>query len=505
MQTVKGLKVIRFVWLVGMCGFAVLALAGWTLSSSQMIGHSPELVESLPLIQVDEAHRLGFTGEGVGVAIIDIYDPNPNDPCKSTHGLWIEGLVQGVAPDAEIKRFAINTVPSQAGSKACYIMDSAEIKLALQNILDHHEEWNIQVVNLSWGGGHHKRICGGERDLVSVLIRELNAEGITVVAASGNAGWTDAMLWPACMPETISVSASFDYDGDYLEQTTLCAQTPIIDTMTCYGNSASFLDVVAPGSRASVHSGLSGLGTSASTAYVSGVIALLLQSKPGLPSNEVRHYLADTGETIKDHRNGLSFPRINALNAIQAATELEETLNPAPTNSIQKGDLNQDNILNQSDYLILLYALGGIKSLDDTQRDLADVMAPCDATPNWADYYRLKDIVAGNAESQCDTSDDLEPASAPTPLQITTHAAYQTSNALTFTLNGFGISSAQVMVYDLNGRMLLSNALNPGQSMRWTLDSTDGSQIANGVYLVVWDIRGDNQHRRIIQKIAVIR
>lgn len=278
---------------------------------------APELRESLPLLHADQVHRLGITGKGVSVAVIDIFSPNPSDPCSLAHGVWIEGLIHGVAPDARILRYDVRTAPSGTPN-SCYIMSSNDIKSALRGILADHAMLGIGVVNLSWGGGQFTSPCQPRNNETTKLIQSLVKAGVSVVAAAGNEGLSNALIWPACMPEVISVGASFDYTSDQPERVLGCSKLPVTDEITCYTNTASFLDVVAPGSRASVPDGPSGLGTSASTAYVSGAIALLLQGAPQLTPDQVRAALVQTGKPVRDERNGLAFPRVDALAALQS-------------------------------------------------------------------------------------------------------------------------------------------------------------------------------------------
>ena len=336
--------------------FSILLLA-WLLSLS-VIGlnalprpaqalpvAAPELSETLPLLHADQVHQLGITGKGVTVAVIDIFSPNPNDPCSLAHGVWIEGLIHGVAPDARILRYDVHTAPSGAPN-TCYIMSSSDIKGALRSILAEHERLGIRVVNLSWGGGQFTSPCQLRNNETTKLIQALVKEGVAVVAAAGNEGWSNALIWPACMPEVISVGASFDYASDQPERVLSCSKRPALDELTCYTNTASFLDVIAPGSRASVPDGPSGLGTSASTAYVTGVIALLLQSAPQLTPERVRATLAQTGKPIRDERNALTFPRVDALAAVQSVDPAQTgeivtsdaSLNPSALQLVLRGD-----------------------------------------------------------------------------------------------------------------------------------------------------------------------
>ncbi len=461
----------------------------------------PELSEGLPLIHADAAHRIGFTGKGVGVAVVDIFEPNTNDPCKSVHGLWIEGLVRGVAPDANIKRFNIGTVPSNT-TKTCYIMDYRDINKSLEDILARHETLGIQVVNLSWGGGKHFRPCGNERSQTSHLIRGLVEAGLIVISASGNEGYADALIWPACMPEVISVGATFDYTSDGLERSASCVKQPIVDDVTCYSNTAPFLDVLAPGSRASVNENLSGLGTSASTAYVSGIVALMLQAKPGLTPELVREYLVSGGKTVKDDRTGLSFPRVDAIQTLNAI------LPNAPLNDydhVRKGDVNLDGSVDWSDISDLMGNLENLNTFDEVQNFAADVAQPCNQLPTPEDLHHLRLMVTGNVEPQCQSADNsLDRASEPLLVQ-----AIQTSfylNWIEFNVQGTGIDFTRLSVYSLSGERLFDSGVNIHPSLRWDMLDQQGRRIANGVYLVVIHAYGGSgEHISKIQKLAIIQ
>jgi hypothetical protein len=83
------------------------------------------------------------------------------------------------------------------------------------------------------------------------------------------------------------------------------------------------VDLLAPGSRIT-GAGLGGslatyVGTSQASPTAAGVAALMLQADPGLGPAQIEQLLKTTGVPLVDSKNGLSFPRINALAAVQAA------------------------------------------------------------------------------------------------------------------------------------------------------------------------------------------
>jgi hypothetical protein len=54
-----------------------------------------------------------------------------------------------------------------------------------------------------------------------------------------------------------------------------------------------------------------------------GVAALLLQAKPGLTPDQIAAALKSTGAPVTDHKNGRTFPRIDAKAALGVAGSAE--------------------------------------------------------------------------------------------------------------------------------------------------------------------------------------
>lgn len=149
------------------------------------------------------------------------------------------------------------------------------------------------VINLSLGG-----------DTGSTTVRNAigyaMAEGVTVVAASGNDDATE-VSFPARYPEVIAVGA-IDSDNEVAD----------------FSNHGPNLDVVAPG--VDVWSPIPGgwgskQGTSMAAPFVSGVAALLLSRNPDMTALEVDAYLAhiaeDTETPSEDGHGVIRFPRLH--------------------------------------------------------------------------------------------------------------------------------------------------------------------------------------------------
>ncbi|WP_404459570.1 S8 family peptidase [Sutcliffiella horikoshii] len=189
---------------------------------------SPAMFDSAPFIGSDEAWDLGFTGEGVKVAIIDTgvdythpdlapnfgeylgwdfvdndADPQetfPGDPrgAATTHGSHVAGTVaangqiKGVAPDATLLAYRV-LGPGGSGSTENVV---AAIERAVQDGAD--------VMNLSLGNS-----LNAPDWATSIALDQAMAEGVVAVTSNGNAGpnnWTVGS--PGTSREAISVGAT---------------------------------------------------------------------------------------------------------------------------------------------------------------------------------------------------------------------------------------------------------------------------------------------------------
>jgi len=138
-------------------------------------------------------------------------DDDPSDPNRgSPHGTAVAGLIAsrdpehpGVAPGAEIAALRVFGDDGRGSFEA--------IANALQWVVDHHDEHNISVVNISISDGGNFRppfLPSNPTALrVGGLIRDLVALDIPVVSAAGNAfAGRQGMGFTAIVKETISVS-----------------------------------------------------------------------------------------------------------------------------------------------------------------------------------------------------------------------------------------------------------------------------------------------------------
>jgi len=301
----------------------VLLVAGFsTLANAQSLSEDhrlqPHLRESLPLISADRVWaELGITGKGVSVVVIDDVSAANNDQrCAQLHGLPVSEIVRAVAPDAIVLTFDVAAV-WDSDAQGCVF---ANVEDGLRWAMRIASEQNVRVVNLSFGGDALPSPCGHLGGGPTEIDR-LSQAGVALVAAAGNDGLATAITAPACLPQVISVGATYDTSGQKI-QSEICSEIATVDWLACYSNRAPFLDVVAPGTTISTPSDPRFGGTSAATPLVAGVIALMFSANPNLTPEQVRTILRETGDPAYDPKNNAYFPRVNAYRAVQAALNL---------------------------------------------------------------------------------------------------------------------------------------------------------------------------------------
>ena len=276
----------------------------------------------------------GYTGAGVGIAVIDsgIADaadfgarvvrvklPGQSEAPADTigHGTFVAGVAAGasttgqyvgIAPRATL--YAINVARPTGG---VYTSDVIE---AIDWVLAHHKEHNIRVVNLSFSQVSPSSYLTSALD---AAVERLWRAGVVVVASAGNLGEDSAVYAPANDPFIITVGAldpndTLAADDDQLAEwssrgTTYDGHTKpellapgrhIVSTLpagTSIANSAPLANLVAPG-YAMMN------GTSFSAPQVSGAVAVLLQQHPEWTPDQVKSVLVRTARRVPESSAG---------------------------------------------------------------------------------------------------------------------------------------------------------------------------------------------------------
>ena len=269
------------------------------------------------------------------------------DDCSTSitgcgHGTHVAGIAagkgtssSGVARDANLiaikvfSRFTGTSCTNSGLSSPCALTYTSDQIEGLERVYALRNSFTIASVNMSLGGGQNTTTC--DSDSRKSIIDDLRNAGIATVVASGNDGFTNAIGKPACISTAVSVGC-----------------TSKSDVVCSFSNSASFLDLLAPGLsiNSSVSTGTNqfGLmsGTSIAAPHVAGAWAVLRSAKTNVSVTDALNALKTTGQSVTDSRNGITKPRIQldaAVAAIGGSSQKAEMTSPTPGSTL--GGSNQ--------------------------------------------------------------------------------------------------------------------------------------------------------------------
>ncbi len=287
--------------------------------------------------------RTTTTGGGVTVAIMDtgiaqhpdlpkgkvrarvdfVRDGNgKEDP--GGHGTFIAGIIaangdlKGVAPDADL--VSLRVLDANGNGTLRGVIG------AFNWLLRHHAQYDIKVLNLSWGA---PQATTYHKDILSALVESAWFSGVTVVASAGNDGPDPgSVITPASDPFIVTVG-SFDDHG------TVAGGDDTLSTFTGRGptlDGFSKPDTLAPGEyilslrvRGVAYLNDAGhpigsptdlyihmTGTSAAAGFASGVAALLAAKHPRYSPTLIKGAIVASGRAI----TGSDATVIDAPNAL---------------------------------------------------------------------------------------------------------------------------------------------------------------------------------------------
>ncbi|HLD62275.1 MAG TPA: S8 family serine peptidase, partial [Candidatus Norongarragalinales archaeon] len=299
---------------------AMAATGKATLSAPR--SYKPFLNESIPLVNAPYAwNTLGFKGNGVRIAILDT-------GINSTHPMLAGRIIQ--AQDftndnttEDLNGHGTHVAGIAAGSNASggtYNGVAPEALLLNAKVLDANGEGSTETLlaGISWAldpdgnpatndGARILSFSLGATDgsydpAVAAALDAAIAQGVVVIAASGNCGPCGncpftGVTFPGSFDKAITVGA--------VDKTKFLACFTGIGSFNGYAGKP---EVLAPGVSifSSVPDGYAAFsGTSMSTPFVSGAVALLLQAHPSLSPAQAKALLQDGGEKL-GYANGRS-------------------------------------------------------------------------------------------------------------------------------------------------------------------------------------------------------
>lgn len=242
----------------------------------------------------NDTNPIDSDGHGTGVATIAVGNSYTYNGAK----------YQGVATGAKIIALRVDDGGNVPDSR---------YQQAFQWIIDHRVQYNITVVNASFGSGHYT--TEAERAIYAPQLEQLAAAGVFIIAASGNDGAISpyGIEYPGADPNVFAAGSVNASD--------------VISKMTERG---SIMDILAPGENvptAYLNSSdkpiyLQATGTSFSAPFVAGAAAILKQIDSNFTPHDIMSILRTSGVDNFDGDNEatpntqLSWPRLDLDNAI---------------------------------------------------------------------------------------------------------------------------------------------------------------------------------------------
>lgn len=255
------------------------------------------------LIHCDKAHRLGYTGRGIGVAILDTgismhpdyaervrvfrdFCQHKNQPYDDNgHGSHIAGIIAG---SGRMSRGRYRGVAPSASLIALKVLDrtgngnTKDVIEAIRWTIENREKYRIRIANISVG--MLPRSKDREREQMLAWVDRMWDSGIFITAAAGNGGPAgSSVTLPGASSTVLTVGSSDDRDPAVRKRGLYPGYSSIGPTGECVCKP----EVLAPGTEIkSCHFENNGYliksGTSMATAVVSGACALAYDCFPNL-------------------------------------------------------------------------------------------------------------------------------------------------------------------------------------------------------------------------------
>ena len=300
-------------------------------------------------------------------------------------GAMSGGTWAGVAPHANLVSVKV------AGADGS--TDVSVVIAGLQWIVSHRADYDIKVLNLSFGTDSTQSYL---LDPLDYAVEQAWFAGITVVVAAGNRGPSAGTInKPADDPFVITVGAAdlnnTNGNGDD-SVASFSSRGPTEGGIAKPGLVAPGITIVSdrdPGSTVDQaypsarvgDSYFKGTGTSQAAAVVSGVVALMYQANPNLSPDVVKSILRNTAQKQLVGQPGAGYGLVDAFSAVQAATNSYYATIPANVGVVRSTGLGSIEASRGSVHVYADLPQDGLGA-DDADGQLDTVKGEIDALGN---------------------------------------------------------------------------------------------------------------------------
>jgi serine protease AprX len=351
------------------------------------------------ITRADVAAQRGYTGKGVGIALIDtgvapvpgltsgnvangpdlsLESQAPNLQWRDTygHGTHMAGIIagrdaggtgfKGMAPDARLISLKVGT---SNGS-----VDVTQVIAAIDWVVEHRNDDpnnRIRVLNLSYGT---TGVLSTAYNPLSHAVQNAHRAGIAVVVAAGNSG--GAVTNPAYDPFVLTVGATdmrgtTRYTDDVGAAFSSVGSTRVPDFMVP-GKSivslrvpGSYADQAYPAARVGERYFV-GSGTSQSAAVVAGAAAVMLQRHPTINPDTLKCSLLNSG------------PQLAGTTSLNRLIDLDRGTAAAPSACVVSAPRSQGTGSIQATRGTSIISMNGVQLTGER-----DIFGPLSAA-NWA-------------------------------------------------------------------------------------------------------------------------
>lgn len=291
-----------------------------------MVAGQPKVGTVAGTLHMDQVWGQGFTGKGVGIAILDSgivnhvdfegrlavfkdftdpsHDGHPWD--AAGHGTHVAGDAagSGKASNGEFRGPAYDAtllalkVGGEMGPDLSAALEAVQWAIANQ------KQYNIRVMNMSFGGPTEHNPLD---DPLVVAMHKAADAGITAFVAAGNEGPSKQTVGsPGYAPRAVTVGASDDRSTASRTDDRLAyfsSRGPTLDGQVKPDVVAPGVDITAPDAN-TTDGYVAFSGTSMASPVAMGVAATWLQANPDLTPEQVKDIMRSTAEPL--HQAGLT-------------------------------------------------------------------------------------------------------------------------------------------------------------------------------------------------------